>query len=273
MFKQLVESGSHRTDLARRGTFFAGTLVCYSLLLVTTGIASVYTYNAQLDNQNLELVTLVSPVPMPPVDQARPNELRPASAPRHNNVIERIDLIARLDTNTKPPDTISTKPNTTPEMPRYGRVLLSNRNTGDELSGGPTGPASPAHYAPPAQPRVVLEEGVDVAPPVKHTATPAPSPAPERIRVSSQVLSGKVLSKPAPPYPVIAKQVRAAGPVTVEIVVDEQGRVISAQATSGHPLLREAARMAALQARFSPTQLNGQSVKVSGVITYNFVLQ
>jgi len=59
----------------------------------------------------------------------------------------------------------------------------------------------------------------------------------------------------------------------VEILIDEQGRVISAQATSGHPLLREAARQAALQARFTPTQLNGQPVKVSGVITYNFVLQ
>jgi len=40
---------------------------------------------------------------------------------------------------------------------------------------------------------------------------------------------------------------------------------------SGHPLLRGAAEQAARGARFSPTLLSGQPVKVSGVITYNFV--
>ena len=61
--------------------------------------------------------------------------------------------------------------------------------------------------------------------------------------------------------------------MTVQIVVDESGRVISASAVSGHPLLQQAAVAAARQARFSPTLLSGQPVKVSGVITYNFVLQ
>ncbi|MDQ3135052.1 MAG: energy transducer TonB, partial [Acidobacteriota bacterium] len=63
------------------------------------------------------------------------------------------------------------------------------------------------------------------------------------------------------------------GPVAVEIVIDEEGRVISAHATNGPQVLRIAAQQAALQARFSPTKLNGQPVKVTGVITYNFVLQ
>jgi TonB family protein len=61
--------------------------------------------------------------------------------------------------------------------------------------------------------------------------------------------------------------------VTVQIVVDETGKVISAKAVSGHPLLLQSAQQAAYQARFSPTTLSGQAVKVSGVITYNFVLQ
>jgi protein TonB len=274
MFNQLVESGSHRTDLARRGTFFAGTLVCYSLLLVTTGVASVYTYNAQLDTQNLELVTLVSPVPMPPDTRVRPDEPRPASGGHHENVIERTVLIARLESNTTPPDNISVHPNTVPEIPKFGPVMLSNRNSGDELlSGGPVGPTAPGHVMSSNQPRVVVDEGVDVAPPVRPTPTPAPTPVPERIRVSSQILSGKVINKPVPAYPIIAKQARVSGVVTVEILLDERGNVISAQVTSGHALLREAARAAALQAHFLPTQLNGQPVKVSGVITYNFVLQ
>ena len=58
----------------------------------------------------------------------------------------------------------------------------------------------------------------------------------------------------------------------MQIVIDEQGHVISAKATSGSPLLQAAAMQAALQARFTPTLLGGQAVKVTGSITYNFVL-
>ncbi|QYO66445.1 energy transducer TonB [Leptolyngbya sp. 7M] len=68
-----------------------------------------------------------------------------------------------------------------------------------------------------------------------------------------------------------ARAVRAEGPVTVQVLIDEDGNVVSASAVSGHPLLRAAAAAAARQAKFSPTMLSGQPVKVSGVITYNFV--
>ena len=61
--------------------------------------------------------------------------------------------------------------------------------------------------------------------------------------------------------------------VVVQVTVDEEGKVISASAVSGHPLLRQAAVQAAYQARFSPTLLSGQPVKVTGTITYNFNLQ
>jgi outer membrane biosynthesis protein TonB len=57
----------------------------------------------------------------------------------------------------------------------------------------------------------------------------------------------------------------------VQIIVDEGGRVISARAISGHPLLRAAAESAARQAKFSPTLLSGTPVKVTGIIVYNFV--
>ncbi|MBA3712795.1 MAG: energy transducer TonB, partial [Pyrinomonadaceae bacterium] len=103
---------------------------------------------------------------------------------------------------------------------------------------------------------------------------PPPKPSPKRTApISGGVLNGKAISKPQPVYPPIAKAARASGTVTVQIVVDETGKVISASAVGGHPLLQQAAVGAARQARFSPTLLSGQPVKVSGVITYNFVLQ
>ena len=87
---------------------------------------------------------------------------------------------------------------------------------------------------------------------------------------SDNILNGKAISKPDPVYPPLAKTVRASGTVIVQVTVDETGKVISAQATSGHPLLRAAATQAAYQARFEPTLLSGKPVKVKGVLTYEF---
>lgn len=83
----------------------------------------------------------------------------------------------------------------------------------------------------------------------------------------------KAISKPVPSYPEAARHERVEGLVPVRIVVDEGGSPETAEAVSGHLLLREAAVRAACQARFTPTTLSGRPVKVSGIITYNFVLQ
>ena len=88
--------------------------------------------------------------------------------------------------------------------------------------------------------------------------------------ISGGVLNGKAISLPKPPYPPVARAAKASGTVVVQVTVDENGNVVSAEAVSGHPLLRAAAVAAARGARFAPTKLSGQPVKVSGVIQYNF---
>jgi protein TonB len=107
--------------------------------------------------------------------------------------------------------------------------------------------------------------------------TPPPATPPVHLAVPKVVskgpITGLALSLPKPPYPQIAKQAGAHGPVNVQVLIDETGKVVSAKAVSGHPLLLAAAQQAAYGARFSPTKLGDQAVKVSGVITYNFVLQ
>lgn len=94
-----------------------------------------------------------------------------------------------------------------------------------------------------------------------------------RLIASDRVIEGRAISKPAPAYPAGAREARVSGQVTVRITVDETGRVINACAISGPPLLMQASEWAAYQARFTPTYLDGQPVKVSGIITYNFVLR
>lgn len=91
--------------------------------------------------------------------------------------------------------------------------------------------------------------------------------------VAGGVMTGKATSLPKPPYPPAARAAHVSGAVIVQVVIDESGQVIRAEAVSGHPLLRVAAVTAASLARFSPTKLSGQPVKVIGTITYNFNAQ
>jgi protein TonB len=90
--------------------------------------------------------------------------------------------------------------------------------------------------------------------------------------VSGGVLNGKALNLPKPTYPIAAKNTRMSGLVVVEVVIDINGKVISARAVSGPGLLQQAAVQAAYQARFSPTLVSDQPVKVVGTISYNFAL-
>ncbi|MBA3805969.1 MAG: energy transducer TonB, partial [Acidobacteria bacterium] len=91
--------------------------------------------------------------------------------------------------------------------------------------------------------------------------------------VSGGVLNGKAISLPVPVYPEAARTARSSGRVSVEVTVDEQGKVIAARAISGPTLLHRPSVAAAQRARFAPTKLSGQPVKVKGIINYNFNLK
>jgi TonB family protein len=99
------------------------------------------------------------------------------------------------------------------------------------------------------------------------------NPGEKRRPISGGVLNGKAIVLPKPEYPAEAKTAGAAGTVAVQVTVDEAGNVIEAKAVSGHPMLQQVSVNAALQARFSPTSLMGEPVKVTGVLVYNFARQ
>jgi hypothetical protein len=99
----------------------------------------------------------------------------------------------------------------------------------------------------------------------------ADSNPPPKARLSGGILNSRAIKLVKPAFPAAAHQAGAAGEVTVQIVFDEQGKVIWARAISGHPLLRSACEDAAWQSTFPPTKVSGQPVKVTGVLIYNFV--
>lgn len=128
------------------------------------------------------------------------------------------------------------------------------------------------------------------APTAKADATPQPQPSPgdahpsakspapkeetrPRTPVSGGVLNSKAINLPTPTYPSAAKSAGAQGKVVVEVTIDEGGKVVEAHAVSGHPMLQQAAVQAARLAKFSPTTLSGQPIKVTGTISYTFVWQ
>jgi len=85
--------------------------------------------------------------------------------------------------------------------------------------------------------------------------------------VAGGMLNSKAIYLPMPEVPAS----EANGVVLVQVMVDESGAVIDARAVSGPQHLHAAAVSAARLARFTPTLLMGEPVRVSGTLSYNFV--
>ena len=265
MFNNLIESNSHAKEFKRRGSFLLFTTATYVVFFAVTGVVSIVAYDAHLERQSTEL-EVIGMLPIEPKAEAPPemvrNTIRPASpADRTPTQSTRTVLISSTSDPSRVPVTPGTEPVTIPPARRDSVTGGINADPPTPFSSGPgvrggsgTGPVVDMPEPPPAPP-------------------PArPTPSPVRIHRISVVLNSQATYLPKPIYPPIAKQIGQQGTVTVLVMIDESGTVISAKATAGPPLLTREAEKAALKARFSPTILSNQPVKVSGVITYNFVL-
>jgi TonB family protein len=90
--------------------------------------------------------------------------------------------------------------------------------------------------------------------------------------VSVGSLVSKARQRSAPSYPAIARAGRVSGNVTVFLVVNEKGDVESVQRAEGPAQLQQAAIEAARRWKFNPTVIDGQPVRVSGYLSFNFTL-
>ncbi len=101
------------------------------------------------------------------------------------------------------------------------------------------------------------------------TVRPEPKPA-ERLRVSSGVSQGMLITPIRPVYPMIAKAAGVEGSVVVEAVISRDGWIESLHVVSGPPMLQNAAMDAIREARYQPYRLNGEPTEVETRITVNF---
>jgi protein TonB len=267
MFNNLIESSSHSREFKRRGSFVLFTSTIYVLFFIVAGVISIYAYDARLEDQNTESIVMLNPVDLP----AAPAATVPHNAPPRNN-----NSSSSVQTFREPPTASINHPELMPPTPSGHASkspilpdgVVNWKVTGEDS--GPVGPVGTGHTGPGGN-----STGPGTAPVVDVGTPPPPQPPVEKhvTRVISKgVVTGLAVSLPRPPYPSIAIQAHAHGPVSVQVLIDEYGKVVSAKAISGHPLLLAAAQQAAYRAVFSPTRLGEQAVKVSGVITYNFIL-
>jgi TonB family protein len=96
------------------------------------------------------------------------------------------------------------------------------------------------------------------------------TPPSYRLIYKEGVLRSKAVDLPIPVYPMAARSLQAPGEVSVEVIIDTVGRVISARVIKGHKLFHQTALEAALKSRFTPTTISNVPVKVTGVINYDF---
>lgn len=274
MLDQLVESKSNTGENVRRSGFLLTTFIILVSALVSVWVYSLFAKDYGVSG-DLELSELVAPVPIteeePPPPEPEEPEKKQVVQEKQVDMSVRKDNILRIEESPQMPTEIKVTAPTQKARPKGDFIVDPNAaevtrsapstsaRTGDTGGGGGGFAREPQQVEKPDPPKVDIEK-------------PPPPPPPKPTKpISKGVVNGSALSLPKPPYPAAARAVRASGAVNVQVLIDENGSVVSANAVSGHPLLRQAAESAARGAKFKPTLLSGQPVKVNGVIVYNFV--
>lgn len=278
MLEQLVESKSNEAENKKRGGYLLTTFTLVVGLCFSAILWSLYAKDLGIGRGEFELSTILAPIPV--------NEIKPVPVQKQSKreqtqntksaAITRQANILRIDEQQPAPIAISVVPNTQKSRPN-GNFLVKDGIENEPLDGSAGGSGRNRENVGvgilPSQTAQVetVEKTIPLPPPIKK---PIAASAEKKTKpTSGGVINGKATSLPKPPYPPAAKAVGAGGNVNVQVTVDETGRVISAKALDGNILLRAAAEKAALSAKFDPTLLSKQPVKVTGIIVYRFAAQ
>lgn len=272
MFDKLVASEPESADFRSRRRYFVTSSVVVGVLFLAAVVASIFAAEYGIGDSGFEIAQILQPEEIASVEQEPPSPKNSSlqSGSQSTVPMRRVNM-ASVNEPTIPPDSISTSRNTEIARPDTGRFNIGPINSEPAATGGnPNGSGRGGRPEPSGgglgQPRSVDDRTEEAAPRGGNNA------GSRKPVVSKGPLNGVAKSLPKPVYTAAAKAVRAQGTVMVQVTIDERGNVISANATTGHPMLVAEAVKAARNAKFSPTTLGDVPVKVTGVITYNFIL-
>lgn len=267
MFDNLVESNSDHAEFKNRSRYFMVSSVVVGILFLSAVVYSLYAADIDIGNGEFDMSRMLAPelVTVPEMEPLREKPRTTAATP-DVKVPTRTANIARLDEPQFVPSQVSVTPSNVVARPNRPFIISdkdldvpsSNAAGPPALTNGGTGTGSgtssdnitenrPEKLVPPPPP-------INKTPPVQ----------------SLGVINGRAISLPPPPYPAAARTIGVAGDVSVQVMIDESGKVVSSKAIDGHPMLKQAAERAAWNAKFSTTYLSKQPVKVTGVIVYKF---
>lgn len=282
MLDNLVESKNNGKDVRRVKNLFGAAISLATIGLILAFTVSMFGFELGLGNADLDLSSLNAPV-MVEDNAPEPQKLikEKSSENVKSELPTRVENIQRLDESpAKSPNDVSVTPSKLQARPNSpfkkgfqdftpattGNGIKSNRNQDGKIDGDGISDNNPKLLDNNEKEDVPVIKKTE-KPPVKKEDKPKPP-----VTVSRGVVNGSAKFLAQPMYPQTARQVRATGRVEVQVLIDENGRVISATAVSGHPLLRQSALEAAQKSTFNPTTLSNNPVKVSGVIVYNFTM-
>ena len=92
------------------------------------------------------------------------------------------------------------------------------------------------------------------------------------VRIAEDEAKKLAVSRVNPEYPAMAKQMRLAGKVLVDCVIDTDGGVETVKVVNGNPLLSGAVTSAVKRWKFSPVQANGKAIRAIAGLTFDFKL-
>ena len=93
----------------------------------------------------------------------------------------------------------------------------------------------------------------------------------DRVQLSPQTAQSVSVSVP-PDYPLLARQMKVQGAVSLQALISKEGTIQELQILSGPSILAAAAREAVKQWHFKPYLHNGQPVETQAKITVNFTI-
>ncbi|MGH9406084.1 MAG: energy transducer TonB [Terriglobia bacterium] len=232
---------ANRTKSWKRATM----PLAYIIEVICIGVLLLYPLIYTQGLPKAQLMTFLAAPPPPPPAPAPP----PPAAPKV--VIHKVSLADLMKAPTVIPKKI-VRVRDQPEPPNQGVV-------GGVPGGVPGGTAG-------GVPGGLL--GMAAPPP-----PPPPKPKVQSVyKVGGQVEAARIIYKPLPVYPPLAKMARVQGEVVLSALISKDGTIQDLKLIRGHPLLVQAAMAAVRQWRYEPYLLDGVPVQVETEIDVNFTL-
>ena len=231
----LLEGTSTRQK--RHPLKWAASLGAHVAVLLILLLLPLY-FSQGLNLQRLNMTLLIAPLP----PAAAPPPPPPAAAPRVVRVIPKTFTPGKLTAPSYVPKTVAMAPDAGPPAEAFAGML---GGVPGGIPGGQVGGVLGGVMNAVAAPSAPVSEGPRGP-----------------VRVGGNVKPPRLLSGPAPIYPILARQSHIQGVVVIEAIIDEHGNVVQEKIISGHPLLVEAAMKAVSQRKYEATILDGEPTPV-----------